>query len=168
MNRKGIALIASLLIGVAVFSFVAYTAFDAIGFGRTVINYDETVPTYGTNQTITLSFSPNAQPVVTFWNGTVAYNNVNGTVPTTNLTWAGNTMTVFHWNWSYDNPTGSPYGADTAYLKFNYTSRGTGAKAIAQPVIVLAAVFAMVIVAAAMISKVKGVGGDNRGRKRFP
>ena len=163
-NKKlGVSIVAAVLIGAAVFAFVAYTTFDAVGFGKITENGEPFAPTWSENQTITLRFSPVEQPVVTFWTGGV----FNGTIPTTNLTWNGNQMEVFHWNWTYDNPTGCPYGKDTTFLRFNYTSQGAGARAMAMPVIILVAVFAVVLVAGVMIKTTSSLGGG-RGRKRFP
>jgi len=167
MNAKfGVTVIAAILVGVAVLSFVSYVAFDAVGYGKITENGEPYAPTWGTNQTITLRFSPVAQPVVTFWDAAGA---VNGTVPTTNLTWnSGNQIEVYHWNWTLDNPTGCPYGKDTTYLRFNYTSQGAAARAITQPAIVLCGVFAIVIVAGVMIAGTGRLGGKGGGRKRFP
>lgn len=166
-NKKlGVALVASILIGVAIFAFVAFTAFDAVGFGKETEYGEPFAPTWGENQTITLWYSPANQPVVTFWDAAGA---INGTVPTTNITWSGNEMYIFSWNWTdYDFADAAPYGKDTTFLRFNYTSRGGAARNVATPVIVLVAVMGVVIVAGVMISGTKKMGGGKGGRKSFP
>lgn len=164
--KVGVTLIAAILIGVAVLSFVSYIAFDAVGYGKITENGEPFAPTWGTNQTITLRFSPAAQPVVTFWDAAGA---VNGTVPTTNLTWYNNNqILVYHWNWTaYDTADCAPYGKDTSYLRFNYTSQGAAARSVAQPAIILCGVFAIVIVAGVMVAGTGRLGGKG-GRKSFP
>lgn len=172
-RKTAVALVAAILIGAGVLAFVAYTTFDAIGFGTIVENGEPFAPTWGENQTITLRFSPESQPTVTFWNLTGgAVPEVNGTIPTTNITWSGgNTVYIYHWNWTaYDTPDCAPYGKDTAYLRVNYTGRGAAARAITGPAIILVAVVAIVVIAGIMVAGTRVMGGSSggRGRKRFP
>ena len=166
-RKTGVTLVAGILIGAAIFAFVAYTAFDAIGFGRTVENFDEYAPTWGTNETIELSFVPAEQPVVTFWDAGGA---VNGTVPTTNITWheSMSSIYIFHWNWTaYDVADTAPYGKDTSYLRFNYTSIGADARAITMPVIILVAVFAIIVVTGVMVAGTKSLSGGKGNKKQW-
>ena len=163
---------ASVLIAVACLAFVAFQVFDAVGFGRVIQYGDQYAPTWGTNETITLTYSPESQPIVTFWNLTGgAVPEVNGTVATTNLTWNGaNQIRIYHWNWTgtapaagHDGPPSAPYGYDTEYLYFNYTCRGKDARAVAMPAIILVAVIAIVLVAVVMIHSLnKGKGGNGK------
>lgn len=170
--KLGVALIAAVIIGAGVFAFVAYTTFDAIGFGRVYTYGDEFAPTWGTNQTIQLSAVPEDQPIVTYWNLTGGLvPEVNGTVVVTNITWTEglSKIYIYSWNWTHDpNWLGTPYSKDTAYLKFNYTGQGSAPRAITMPVIVLVAVFAIVIVASVLVRGSGSLGGKKGGRKSFP
>jgi len=164
-SNKAVYLVASMLIGAAVFAFVAYTVFDSIGFGREVEYWDEYAPTWGSNETINLQFIPEDQPVVTYWNLTGgAVPEVNGTVATTNITWVDGTNSVYVYcqAWDGDVITMVPYGKDTAYLKFNYTGEGSTARTIAEPAVILVAVMSILIVAVVMVSKTRGLKGGGK------
>lgn len=159
--KMGVSLIAAILVGAGVFAFVAYTSYDAIGFGRVVVYGDSTAST-DANQTISLRFSTESKPVVTIWTG-AAGDTFNGTVAAAKVTWAGTNVV----NIVDDGATFTAYPPDTTFLKFNYTGKGSAARAITMPAIVLVAVFAIVLVAGVMISQTGSLGGKGGGRKKW-
>lgn len=161
-NAKfGVMLVAAVIIGAGVFAFVAYTTYDAIGFGK-VVNY-ESHATTGTTaaQTITLTYSSETKPVVTIWKG-VAGATYNGTVGVAKVSWSdGDTVVV--------TQAGGGYPIDTTFLKFNYTGSGSAAREITMPAIVLFSVFAIVLIAGIMIRSTGSLGkGGKGGHKSFP
>lgn len=159
--KLGVALVAAILVGAGVFAFVAYTTFDAIGFGK-VVELEEHATTLHANETILATFSPESEPVVTIWTGATGAT-FNGTVNAAKVSNQGKVVYIFD-----TAATFTAYPPDTTYLKFNYTGQGSMARSVTQPAIILVAVFAIVVVAAVMVSSTGNLGGKKGGRKSFP
>ena len=167
-SKTSVSLIAAILIGAAIFTFVAYTTYDAIGFGS-VVEYDILTPGItGVNQTTVLTHSSGAAPTeLSIWNSTESNTTLyyNGTLSTTNWTWNGGNSITLHSLYDEDI-----YPPDTVNIRANYTGTGAAARGITGPAVILVAVLAIIVVAGVMVSRTKTLGGKKGGKggKSFP
>ena len=166
-SKTGVMLVAAILIGAAVLSFVAYTAFDVVGFGKTV-SEQIACSSPVANQTFTLKYPAESTPTITYWTGAggSTYGGAVSANATQTITWdSGNQVAVNSYGVTWNG-----YPGTATFLMFNYTGQGSTARGIVQPVIILVAVFAIVAVAVIMIRGSTHLGGHKGkgGHKSFP
>lgn len=165
-GKTGVMLVAVILVGAGVLSFIAPVAYDAIGFGRGMAE-QVACSSPVANQTFHLSYPAEALPSqVTYWTGAAGatFGGIVTDNATQDFTWdSGNNVRI-----TSTGATWNGYPGTATFLMFNYTGQGSVAKSMTQPAIILVSIFAIVIVAGVMISGTGKLGGKSGGRKSFP
>jgi hypothetical protein len=165
-----ILVIASILIGCGVLTFVSYKTLDALHIGTN--ESDNCTLNLKADSWVNASYAPASTPTYMQKKANGAY---NGTAPITagKITWPN----TDHGQWQqpymgiYVDYVAGPLkdgasGAvrnDTKYLQVNYTTRGAEIRTVIGPTIILCSVMAIVFSAAYMMGYMGGFGGSGGG-----